>query len=176
MTRRQPSNYDIVEDLTAHLALAAWLSQRLDDWQGPSSASGLGVQTNSDTSTVEAAAVRHVTTDEGLNPGEQLVADATRFAQDVDRLKDEITRLNAARHHLEPLRQQHMAHAVRGPSTVGFCEACGDHADGSTPYLSLYDGLDGKCRQAFDRCKSDTTKEAFITSKRRASKTITGRR
>jgi hypothetical protein len=172
MTRRAPSNYDLVEDLIAHLALGAWLNAHIDDWQGPSSAGGLGVQHEASSPTETAALADNATT--------QLVANAKDFVQALDKLKGAILALNARRHVLEPLRQQHLTHFEQLRTTTGFCVADDRECDGSTPYLSLYRGLCGACRQAFDRAPKtgDDAKdrEAFITARRRNTKTYSGRR
>lgn len=145
---RTPSNYDLLEDITANLANAAWIEAHIDDWIGPSSPVGLGVQIggNSDPTGDTACASSDTT---------RLVESARAQLADLAALREITNRMNGRRNGTlavmtrDQARQR--AHERTTPSTVGYCEADDQHCDASDEYHSLKGGLCGRCRKAFSR-------------------------
>lgn len=162
MTRRQPSNYDTLTDLEAHLALAAWLTPRLDDWTGPlrSASTDPGHSAISEANPTEAAAIANARGDGTQpddwagSPTQRLAQSATAYVDAIEDIKLRIRELNAKRHTLEPMQLEQAKTRVNErttPSTVGFCEADDVSCDARDEYHSLIGGLCGACRKAIQR-------------------------
>lgn len=174
MTRRAPSNFDLVEDLTANIAHAAWIESHIDDWRGVGAGIGLGVQQDTSFPT-EAAALALL---DGGNDTSILIEQAQAQLDDLARLRVIANRMNARREGtLQVLDRERAKQRVADrttPTTQGFCEACDRSCDGSSEYDSLIAGLCGKCRKAFDRWRehNGTSDRAgdrvtFVTLERR---------
>lgn len=177
MNPRYATNYDILQDLEAHLALAAWLTPRIDDWTGPSSSGGGEGHTAVSDSNPTYAAVEALL-DRGGTPTTKLLNDANGFLAEIEDIKKRIVALNAKRHVLQPLRLDEAKQRVNErttPSTVGFCEADDVNCDGSTEYKTLIGGLCGSCRKALQRWPKTTDpggdRRAFIEHRRAEQKT-----
>lgn len=152
MTPRHPSNYDLLADLEANIAHAAWIATVIDDWTGPlrSATTDTGRVTGGDTATpTEAGALRDFDRDAQLATSAQLQLD------DLQRLRVIATRMNARRNgtlnrtSLEQAKQS--VNERTTPSTVGWCVADDTHCDATDEYHSLKGGLCGACRKAFQR-------------------------
>lgn len=148
MTRRGPSNYDLIEDLTAHLALGAWLDEHVPDWTGPlrATSTDTGRVTGGDTSTPTESAALH-----DPNSTDVLLEQARRFRGYIDQVRRLITEHNGLHAALEPMRLEDAQRRVNErttPSTVGWCLACDRNCDGTTNSRQLVNRLCNTCRQA----------------------------
>lgn len=163
---RHPSNYDLLADLEANIAHAAWIEAHIDDWTGPLRAiatdtgrvagnnhggetddDGQGGDTHADP--VGNAATR------GYDPTRVLAESAQAQLADLARLRVIAGRMNARRNgtlNRIDLEQAKSSVTERTtPSTVGWCEACPTHCTGASKYESLIGKLCGACRQALQR-------------------------
>ncbi len=170
MTRRQPTNYDLVEDLTTNIAHAARIERLIHDWEGPSSSSGTGTHGNvANSNPVEAAIIN------GPTPTTRLLDAAHAHLNDLHQLRVINARMNTRRHSTLNLLDHDQAktriNERTTPSTIGFCEGCDRSVNGTTEYEQLKGGLCGACRQALTRWPRTGDpggdRRAFIEQRRR---------
>lgn len=115
--RPRPSRYNTLTELENQLTLASWLEQHLDDWQGPNSPTGAGVQAGSHSDPTLAAVV---------SPDRDTVELITRTRAYLDAIiaiEDTIANLKGTRCALQPLTQD-QARRAHQPDTkpgVGSC-------------------------------------------------------
>lgn len=165
------NNHDLIEDLTANIAHAAWIAAHIDDWTGygRSTTGNDGGHTHvSDSDPTYNAATATP------NPTDRLADAAMAQLEDLDHLRQITNRMNSRRH--GTLNRMDLADAKdrinerTTPSTIGFCEGCDRNCTGETKYESIIAGLCGACRQAFDRWdKGDdraAARLAFVTQRR----------